>query len=123
MAGLIGAALVLMLNSFAFDAAKWRMGETAVASGIRAQTVDAGMEWVGYHAAGVANIRAVARDDQMWYTAYWSSFRPCAVVSSSLLNSPGFSLVKTDWAAYRLLLLAGPQEPLFLFRVNTPGCG
>ena len=45
-------ALVLAANSFAYDAARYREGEAAVAMGYTAQTVDAGYEWVGTHGIG-----------------------------------------------------------------------
>ena len=51
------SAFVIAANSFAYDAARYRAGEAAVAMGYDARTVDAGYDWVGYHASG-AGIRA-----------------------------------------------------------------
>jgi len=119
---LMASSLVLLLNSDAFDAARWRVGEQAVKAGFAAETVDAGMEWVGYHATGTANIHAVARSGEMWYSAWWPSFHQCALVSASLLDIPGFRLETADLEAYRLLLFTGDEEPLYLYRVANPGC-
>jgi hypothetical protein len=116
------SSLVLLLNSDAFDAARWRIGEQAVSAGFAPQTIDAGMEWVGYHATGTANINAIGPPGQMWYSAWWPSFHQCAMVSSSLLDIPGFQLESADLYAYRLLLVAGPESPLYLYRTSNPGC-
>ena len=51
-AWLIASALIIAANSFAYDAARHREGEAAVALGYDAQTVDAGYEWVGTHGSG-----------------------------------------------------------------------
>jgi hypothetical protein len=58
----------------------------------------------------------------MWYDAWWPSFRLCAMVSSSPLDVAGFQLQAADVEAYRLILFAGPQEPLYLYRVSGPDC-
>jgi hypothetical protein len=120
---LLASSLVLLLNSDAFDAARWRIGEQAVREGFAAETVDAGMEWVGYHATGIADTQAVATPSEMWYDGWWPSFHLCAMVSSSLLNIPGFRLEFADTEAYRIYLFAGDQAPLYLYRIDQPGCG
>jgi hypothetical protein len=116
------ASLVLMLNAAAFDAARWRMGEEAVRLGFAADTVDAGFEWVGFHATGLADLTAPPAASMTEYAVKFPSFRQCAVVSSSALDFPGFSLVLTRTGAYRLLLFTGPAETIYLYRVAGPGC-
>jgi hypothetical protein len=115
-------SLALLLNAFAFDAAGWRMGELAVRRGFTPGTVDAGMAWVGYYATGIAEVGATPSATESWYDAWWPSFRLCAMVSSSLLDIPGFRLEAADIEAYRLLLFAGDEEPLYLYRVTGAGC-
>jgi hypothetical protein len=122
VAALASTSIALLLNSDAFAAARWRMGEFAVSDGHAPGTVDAGMEWVGYNARGVAKVGAVPTPTEMWYDAWWPSFRLCAMVSSSPLALPGFQLEHADIEAYRMLLVDGPQEPLYLYRVAGPGC-
>ena len=48
-------SLALLLNAASFDGARWRMGDEAVRLGFAAETVDAGFEWVGFHATGLAS--------------------------------------------------------------------
>jgi hypothetical protein len=122
MTVLAATSVALLLNSDAFDVARWRMGEFAVASGHARNTVDAGMEWVGYNARGTADVGVVPTPREMWYDAWWPSFRLCAIVSSSPLDIPGFRLEHADIQAYRLLLFGGPEEPLYLYGVAGPGC-
>jgi hypothetical protein len=111
-----------LLASNAFSAGRWAFGERAVAMGIPAGHVDGGMEWVGYYSTGDATVYAGAPKGQMWYTAWWPSFRLCGVVTSSQINRPGYEIVFADPSAYRQYQLAGPAMPLFLYRVNVPSC-
>jgi hypothetical protein len=99
-----------------------RAAPAAVAMGIPAGHVDGGMEWVGYYSTGDATVYAGAPKGQMWYTAWWPSFRLCGVVTSSQINRPGYEIVFADPSAYRQYQLAGPAMPLFLYRVNVPSC-
>jgi len=122
LAGLGGLSLMHLLASNAFSAGRWTFGERALAMGIPAGHVDAGMEWVGYYATGDARVYWVAPKGQMWYTGWWPSFRQCAVVTSSQITRPGYEIVFADPSAYHQYQLAGPAMPLFLYRVNAPGC-
>lgn len=122
LAGLGTTSLVLLVNADAFEAARWRVGELAVARGIPAATVDAGLEWVAYHATGVATPYAKAPPGWSRYDAWWPSFRLCAMASTSLIDRPDLSLIEADPRAYRLLLFVGPEEPLYLYRVTGADC-
>ena len=123
-AGLVwlgASALVIAATSLAYDAARWRAGEAAVAMGYAPQTVDAGYEWVGAHAIGQE--AAGANDYGLtWYDDLWPSFRPCAVLSNSPLDKAGLVLIREDPSAYRLYLLAGPGQPLYLYGSTAAGC-
>jgi 4-amino-4-deoxy-L-arabinose transferase-like glycosyltransferase len=119
-AWLAASAFVIAANSFAYDAARYRAGEAAVAMGYEAGTVDAGYEWVGYHATGAetgANTYSVN-----WYEAAWPSFRPCAVVSNSPLDIGALRLIRVDRSAYMQYLFFGPAEPLYLYGALLDGC-
>ena len=120
--GLGALAGLHLLASNAFSAARWQLGEAAVAAGIPAGHVDAGMEWVGYHAEGQATPFATAPSGHMWYTAWWPSYRQCAKVSSRRIGTAGYELVRFEPAAYRQFQLAGPELPLYLYRVESEGC-
>ena len=80
LAWLAVSAFVIAGNSMAYDAARWRLGDAAMLMGYEAATVDAGYEWVGYHASGVAD--ADADYGVTWYDDRLMSARPCAVVGS-----------------------------------------
>ena len=98
------------------------MGEDAVRLGFAADTVDAGFEWVGFHATGLAELTASREPSLTEYAVKFPSFHQCAVASSTPLDFPGFTLVLTRVSAYRLFLFAGPEEPMYLYRVPGPGC-
>ena len=115
------SALAIAANSFAYDAARWRAGEAAVAVGYSATTVDAGYEWVGYHTGGHANETPTAHG-LTWYDDAFMPTRPCAVVSNSPLDKPGYVLISDASTAYRQYLLVGPDEPLYLYGSTDVGC-
>jgi hypothetical protein len=116
------ASVTLLLNADAFDTARWRIGEEAVRLGYAASTVDAGFEWVGFHATGLADPKARRVPNMTSYAAKFSSFHQCAQATSSPLDVPGFTLLSTRTSAYRLLLIAGPKETLYLYRFAGPAC-
>ncbi|MEO8570824.1 MAG: glycosyltransferase family 39 protein [Chloroflexota bacterium] len=115
-------SMVLFLNAAAFDSARWRMGDAAVRLGFAAETVDAGLEWVGFHATGLARLAAPGAPSMTEYAVKFPSFHQCAVASSTPLDFPGFTLILTQADGYRLLLFAGPTEPMYLYRVAREGC-
>jgi hypothetical protein len=121
LAWLAVSAFVIAANSFAYDAARYRAGEAAVAMGYDAQTVDAGLEWVGYHASGVGNSGSAAYG-LAWYDDRLSSHRPCAVLSNSPEVFGGFTLIRVDRSAYLQYLFFGPAEPLYLYGSLADGC-
>jgi 4-amino-4-deoxy-L-arabinose transferase-like glycosyltransferase len=120
-AWLAASAFVIAANSFAYDAARYRAGEAAVAMGYDARTVDAGYEWVGYHASGGGNPGS-GTYGLAWYDDVLSSSRPCAVLSNSPLDGGAFRLIRVDRSAYRQFLFFGPAEPLYLYGALVDGC-
>ena len=115
------SAFVIAANSFAYDAARYRGGEAAVAFGYDAQRVDAGYEWVGYHASGVGNSSS-GTYGVTWYDDQLLKDSPCAVLSNSPLDDPAFSLIRVDESAYLQYLFFGPAEPLYLYGALGDGC-
>jgi hypothetical protein len=120
-AWLIISAFIIAANSFAYDAARYREGEAAVALGYDAQTVDAGYEWVGSHGSGTQDLNFVPTGVTRWY-AIWPSFRACAVLSNTPLDIPAYELIRENRSAYRQYLLFGPAEPLYLYGARMEGC-
>jgi hypothetical protein len=120
-AWLAATAFVIAVNSFAYDSARWRAGEAAVAMGYDAPTVDAGYEWDGYHASAIAN--PGDSDVNLTFSGErWLLARACAVLSNSPLHEDGLTLINIDQAAYRQYLFFGPLEPLYLYGSVSDGC-
>jgi hypothetical protein len=118
---LAGSTFVIAANTLAYDAARHSAGEAAVALGYPPGAIDAGYEWVGYHASG-SEVATAHNYGLTWYDDNWPSFRPCAVLSNSPLDIDGYTLIREDRSAYRLLLFLGPDEPLFLYGATASGC-
>lgn len=115
------SAVMLTANSFAYDSARWKAGEAAVAMGYGAATVDAGYEWVGYH----SNLNANAKPAGYGFTRYDDRImasKPCAVVSNRPLKVTGYVLLRVERAAYRQYLVIGTREPLYLYGATGAGC-
>jgi hypothetical protein len=128
------SAFVLAANSFAYDAARWRAGEAAVALGYDARTVDAGYEWIGYHAMGPGG-QGGGNRGQAWFENLMSPAPLCAVVSNSPPGSDeplldeglvpldgNYVLVRAETSAYRQYLFFGYEEPLYLYGALRAGC-
>ena len=109
-----------MLNSAAFDAARWHAGEEMVALGLSADSIDAGYEWVGQHATTVED--GVGTSRMNWWQGLWSKFHLCGLVASTPENLPNAKLVRIDLHAYKLLLFAGDDAPLYFYRVVDGVC-
>jgi Dolichyl-phosphate-mannose-protein mannosyltransferase len=116
-------AVVLTANSDAFDGARWRLGNRAVASGNAPPTVDAGFEWVGAHATDAADLtRAAPAPDRYrtWWAEMFSSPTICIVESSSPLRDPRLTLVGTS--RWRPLLVFG-SATMYTYATAEPSCG
>jgi 4-amino-4-deoxy-L-arabinose transferase-like glycosyltransferase len=115
------SAFAIAANSFAYDAARQREGEAAVAMGYDAKTVDAGYEWIGTHRSGAENLEVDPRAMNRWI-AMWPSFRPCAVLSNNPVNNASYELIRVNRSAYSQYLFFGPAEPLYLYGAPLTGC-
>lgn len=85
------------------------------------ESVDAGFEWVGFHAPGLATVATPVRA-LTWWEAYWPEFHLCGFVASQPQDYPGAKLVAIDTAAYRVFLFAGLEEPLYTYRIEGGCC-
>jgi hypothetical protein len=117
---LMVSAFVIAGNSFAYDTARYREGQTAVALGYDAATVDAGYEWVGMYGSGLE--QTIEPTGVNWWQAIWSSFRPCAILSNSQFELDGYRLVRVNQSAYRQFLFFGPDQALYLYGADLGGC-
>ncbi len=114
------SAFVIAANSFAYDAARNREGEVAVAMGYDPQTVDAGYEWVGAYGSGTKD--PFHPTGINWWEGIWTSFRPCAVLSNSPVELDGYRLIRVNPSAYKQYLLFGPDQGLYLYGASMDGC-
>jgi hypothetical protein len=119
----VGAtAAAVTLNSDSYDAARWTAGGDLVKAGYQATTVDAGFEWVGTYATGLAKPgRAVAGAPayEQWYDQLFPGFRDCALVSASPLLSPSLHLIHT--VSYDEVGFAVPER-VYLYAVDNSRC-
>jgi hypothetical protein len=115
---LLAFAVVLTMNSHAWDAARWRAGEALVRAGLRPEQIDAGYEWMGYHAAAPA--RPARQPGRTWYASWWPDAVICGVATSGGFRLP--DSVYIGRVRYRLLLIAGPTHDIQLYRIQTRGC-
>lgn len=105
----------LLTNALSFDAARWQAAEQLQAQGVPADRIDAGLEWVGYHARGVAHQGAVEANESR-YSAMFGSHTCATVAASPLAN-------RADPVAtypYRTFAVFGHSD-LHVYRVGTCG--
>lgn len=119
LAGTLALSSAFGLNSYAFDSARWAAGERFVAAGIPPDAIDAGYEWVGYHQREPAQ-NGPGTNPQTIYDFWWPGRLRCGIVSSRPDAPSGARLVGT--VSYRLFLVTGPDEVLYLFRADGGGC-
>ncbi len=115
------SAFLIAANSFAYDAARYREGEATVRMGYDPGTVDAGYEWVGYHASLDGSLYVPATD-MIWSVDRWTLRDPCAVLSNSPLNDETLTLIRIKQSAYLQYLFFGPAEPLYLYGALSAHC-
>jgi hypothetical protein len=113
-------SIMYLVNSHAFDVARWRAGDVLARLGIATNEIDAGYEWLGYHATVQARPGRPAPDPVIWYRGWWPAFRMCGYVSA--VPDPSVASRFIGTMSYRLFLVAGDTEQLYLYRVNDPGC-
>ena len=65
-----------------FDGSRWKMGQDLAASGYAPQEIDAGMQWVSYHASdvGLGAQQVPTRPGRPWWTERYPEQRVCATV-------------------------------------------
>jgi 4-amino-4-deoxy-L-arabinose transferase-like glycosyltransferase len=118
---LVAMSSAFLLNTNAFDGARWRAAQTLVALGYPAEWTDAGPEWTSSHQTGFATVTQPG-EGLTWWQKHWPSFRLCAVVAASPLSISGASLVSLQPDAYESYLFFGRSEPFYLYRVTSPDC-
>jgi hypothetical protein len=101
-------SLLVTLNSDAFDGARWRVAREA---GLPATTVDAGFEWVGFHATGVADANASGDATRPNWAMMDGQPAACVELTSSPLDDPNLTFVRVArWRTWLVLGSAGIFE-------------
>jgi hypothetical protein len=132
---LAASAFVVAANSFAYDAARWREGQAAAGLGYDARTIDAGYEWVGFHAVGDGR-QGDGDRGQAWFEELMWPNPVCAVLLNSLaddgeplldesavpLDEGDAKLLRINRSAYRKYLFFGPAQPLYLYGLVSDRC-
>ena len=107
--------LGITANALSFDAARWQAASTLQQRGIAATDINAGLEWVGYHAAEPAEQGRARRGVMTWYMSMFQKSRECYVISASQLG--GRSPI--DIYEYRTYGLSGVSQ---LWIYQGTGC-
>jgi hypothetical protein len=115
---LLSVSVLYMLNSFAFDVARWQSGNRLVSLGIRPEAVDAGYEWVGEHQPELPAPNPPL-GSEVFYDNWWPGRAACGIVAGSLSDGPALLVDVFSW---NLFLIAGPSEKLYLYRRSTEQC-
>lgn len=117
-ATLVGLVTVtLTTNAYSYDAARWRTAQQLAATGVPAQNVDAGLEWLGYHAPRGVIDRHPTGGPIGWET-FFTKQPSCYAVTGGL-HKAGWTLERT--VAYRTFLIAGTST-LRVYATNAAGC-
>lgn len=116
---LVMTSLSYLLNSYAFGAARWTAGEQLSRLGVPLDAIDAGYEWVGFHATTQGD-PTHSTNSVTFYRSWWPSLKICGLVTSDAQRLGDTSLVGS--VEYRLNLVAGPIETLYLYRKPSVDC-
>lgn len=83
LAGLGALSLALTANALALDAREWHVAQRLVATGVPPRDINAGLDWVGWHAAGPADAALLGSSPrESFYLPMFYGSRACLVVSS-----------------------------------------
>jgi hypothetical protein len=90
-----------------------------VQAGIPADQIDAGYEWVGYHASSQGD-PTQRTSTETFYRSWWPEMKQCGVVTSQGSPPNGGTLIGT--LSYDVRLFMGPTETLYLYRDSSDKC-
>jgi hypothetical protein len=93
LAFLAAVSMGITAHALSFDAARWQAASRLHERGTPATDINAGLEWVGYHAPEPA-VRGPTRRGTSWYMRMFPRSRDCYLVSASPLQ--GVRLIETD---------------------------
>ena len=101
---------------------RWTAGEHLVQLGYRADQVDAGFDWVGYHYPGSARPDRVTLEPKDYppatYDAYFPDFLRCAFISPQRIKAPPGYKLQATVRHDRLFGLT--SDTMYLYGVDPP---
>jgi len=113
IAFLVATSTAITGNALAWDAARWQAASALVARGVPATDIDAGLEWVGYHASGPAAWSSAHTGALAFYMPAFAHSRECYAISASPLE--GLRLDSTE--RYHTYGLVG-SSTLWVYRLS-----
>jgi hypothetical protein len=120
--GLFALNVSLTWNENRRVAQTWHVAQQLQARGVSAREIDAGVEWVGWHYAGVIAAEPPGPQwaDPVPFYARWFPDMPevCGVVSPDRIAASGFEEVSEK--SYRSLPYG--HRTVVAYRRTTPGC-
>jgi 4-amino-4-deoxy-L-arabinose transferase-like glycosyltransferase len=104
MALTIVLAVPIMLNALARDTARWDAAEKVSLTDVPPMSIDAGLEWLGWHSAdGVTEPRIEPVDPSVsWYSSLFADARRCIVVATSPQPS-GRLIAEYDYRTFAIV--------------------
>lgn len=121
--GAVGLVGLAALGAFQVDAAatmdgaKWRIGEALTRAGHPAQTIDAGLEWFGFHQPGAVLNHFDPHQGQPFWVGLFDNARVCVRVTRvdpsrprGIATPPLASLAADGLLGSRFLLQARPDD-------------
>ena len=116
LAGLAVVSLLLCANALARDAAIWGAADRLVARGIPATGIDAGLDWVGYHATTPARGGPQGQDTLQ---GFWEPMFPRSQACYEITVQPLPGLTPIARVSYRTYAVVGTSR-LDVYRIR--GC-
>jgi hypothetical protein len=114
----LGVGLLLMTNALTVDRQLWNEASALRSEGVPAMRIDAGLDWLGYHAAGGVIDRSP--DLSARPLGYFTKTPACYVVSESRIgDEPGWTL--TSVVSYHRYLITGTAH-LYVYTTHAAGC-
>ncbi|HUC12810.1 MAG TPA: hypothetical protein VMS00_00025, partial [Acidimicrobiales bacterium] len=102
------SALLVTINSDAYDGALWAIGQAAVDHGASPKTVDAGRVWTGWYTPPVSPLSPTTLAHTCWVARN-------APAASALEGPPDVSVIYNEFGF-------AVREGILLYRTYDPGC-
>jgi hypothetical protein len=108
-------SLLICANALARDAAVWNEANSLVAQGVPATSIDAGLDWVGYHAGLPADRLRKRTSGEL---DFWESMFPRSRVCYAVTIAPLHHRTPFERVPYRTFAVFG-RAYLDVYRVDA----